>query len=190
MNRRDALSRVALLFGGSIIGAEAFLSGCKTATKYGASMNFTPDDIAYLNEIAETILPATNTPGAKEAKVGEFMTVMVKDCYEEKDQKIFMEGMGKLDEACQKKNSKSFMESSPAERHDFLVALDKEAKDYQKSKKADDPSHYFTMMKQLTLTGYFTSEPGATKALRYVAVPGRYEGCIPYKKGDKAWATS
>jgi hypothetical protein len=56
-------------------------------------------------------------------------------------------------------------------------------------KKEQMPAHYFTMMKQLTLWGFFTSEPGATKALRYVAVPGKYEGCIPYKKGDKAWAT-
>ncbi len=189
MNRRDALSRVALIFGGTVIGAEAFLSGCKTATKYGASLNFTSDDTAYLNEIAETILPATNTPGAKEAKVGEFMAVYVKDCYEEKDQKIFMEGMAKLDEACNTKNGKSFMECTPEQRHEFLVALDKEAKDYQKSKKEDDPTHYFSLIKQLTLMGFFTSEPGATKALRYVAIPGRYEGCIPYKKGDKAWAT-
>jgi len=50
------------------------------------------------------------------------------------------------------------------------------------------PAHYFTMMKQLTLLGYFTSKPGATEALRYVPVPGRYEGCIPYTKGEKAWA--
>jgi hypothetical protein len=45
------------------------------------------------------------------------------------------------------------------------------------------------MMKQLTLFGYFTSKEGATQALRYKAVPGKYEGCIDYKKGDKAWAT-
>ena len=45
------------------------------------------------------------------------------------------------------------------------------------------------MIKQLTLWGYFSSEIGATQALRYVAIPGKYEGCIPYKKGDKAWAT-
>ena len=70
-----------------------------------------------------------------------------------------------------------------------MVDLDKEAKDYQKSKKKDDPAHYFTMMKQLTLFGYFTSKEGATQALRYIAVPGKYEGCIDYKKGDKAWAT-
>ncbi len=187
MNRREALSSVALLLGGTILGSQAFLSGCKTTTGEGAV--FTATDIAFLDEVAETILPATGTPGAKAAKVGEFMTVMVKDCYEAKDQTIFREGMGKLDEASKKKHSKSFMESTPAQRHDLLVELDKEAKEYQKNKKKEDPNHYFRMMKELTLTGYFTSEIGATQALRYVAVPGKYEGCIDYKKGDKAWAT-
>jgi hypothetical protein len=72
-----------------MLGTEAFLSGCKTPVR---SVNFTPDDISYMNEIAETILPATKTPGAKAAKVGEYMSVMVKDCYDEKDQKTFLEG--------------------------------------------------------------------------------------------------
>lgn len=187
MNRREALSSVALLLGGTIIGAEAFLSGCKTKTDAGLS--FSADNVGFLNEVADTILPTTSTPGAKAAKVGDFMTVIVRDCYDEKDQKIFMEGMNKLEDASKKKNSKSFMESSAKERHDLLVALDAEAKEYQKNKKEGDPSHYFSMIKQLTLWGYFSSEIGAKQALRYVEVPGRYEGCIPYKKGDKAWAT-
>jgi hypothetical protein len=188
MNRREALSSVALLLGGTILGAEAFLSGCKTKTDVGAV--FTADDLAFLDEVAETILPETaGSPGAKAAKVGEFMTTMVRDCYEEKDQKIFKEGIQKLDEASKKKNNKSFMESTPTQRHDLLVELDAEQKAYQKNKKQDEPNHYFRMMKELTLTGYFTSETGATKALRYVAVPGKYDGCIDYKKGDKAWAT-
>jgi hypothetical protein len=187
MNRREALSSVALLLGGTIIGSQAFLSGCKSSTDAGTS--FSATDISFLDEVAETILPATGTPGAKAAKVGEFMTVIVKDCYEEADQKIFMEGMKKLDEASKKKNSKTFMESSPEQRHDLLVDLDKEAKEYQKAKKKEDPNHYFRMMKELTLWGYFTSEVGAKQALRYVAVPGKFEGCIDYKKGDKAWAT-
>jgi hypothetical protein len=192
MNRRDALSRVALLLGGTILGAEAFLTGCKNSDKNigGAGINFSNDDISFLDEVAETILPATNTPGAKEAKVGDFMTVIVRDCYEEKDQKTFLDGMQKLEAASKKKNGKSFLDSSPQERHDLLVDLDKEQKDYMEKKKAEDPAHYFRMMKELTLWGYFTSQPGATKALRYVAVPGRYEGCIDYKKGDKAWATT
>jgi hypothetical protein len=80
------------------------------------------------------------------------------------------------------------MKITPEQRKELLNELDKEQKDYAKNKKKEDPAHYFTMMKQLTLLGYFTSEPGATKALRYVAVPGRFDACIPYKKGDKAWA--
>jgi Gluconate 2-dehydrogenase subunit 3 len=191
MNRREAISSVALLLGGTLVGAEAFLSGCSTPDKkFGAAgLNFSPDDISFLDEVGETIIPATSTPGAKEAKIGEFMKTIVSDCYEEKDQKIFLDGMQKLDDASKKKNGKSFLASDPQQRHDLLVDLDKEQKEYMGKKKPDDPSHYFRMMKELTLWGYFTSEPGATKALRYVAVPGRYEGCIPYKKGDKAWAT-
>lgn len=189
MNRREALSRVGLILGGTIVGATYFLEGCKPADKKSsAAADFSTDDVAYLDEIAETIIPETNTPGAKAAKVGAFMTVMVKDCYEEKDQKTFRNGMDKLNDASNKKFDKIFMEITPEQKHQLLVEIDKEATDYEKNKKSDDPKHYFRLMKELTLLGYFTSEVGATQALRYVESPGKYEGCIPYKKGDKAWA--
>jgi Gluconate 2-dehydrogenase subunit 3 len=191
MNRREALSSVALLLGGTIIGSEFFLSGCtNTDNKLGASgLNFSPDDISFLDEVGDTIIPATNTPGAKDTQIGEFMHVIVRDCYDEPNQQIFLDGMKKLNEASKQKNGKSFMESSPAERKSLLIGLDKEQKEYTAKKKPSDPAHYFRMMKELTIWGYFTSQPGATKDLRYVAVPGKYEGCIPYKKGDRAWAT-
>ena len=187
MERRELLKMIAALTGGVFIGGE-LLTGCKTSPSIGGA-TFSEGDTAFLNEVAETILPATKSPGAKEAKVGELMVVMVNDTYEEKDQKIFHEGILKLDEASKKANSKSFMEATPEQRTSLLTALDKEAKEYQKSKKKEDPNHYFTMMKQLTLFGYFTSKEGATQALRYIAVPGKYDGAYPYKKGDKAWAT-
>ena len=187
MERRELLKMIAALTGGVFIGGE-LLNSCKSGPDVGG-LKFSQADTAFLDEVAETILPATGTPGAKAAKVGEFMTVIVRDCYEEKDQKVFMEGLQKLDAASKTKNNKSFMESTPEQRHVLLVALDAEAKEYQKNKKKDDANHYFRMMKEMTLWGYFTSEIGATKALRYVAVPGKYEGCIDYKKGDKAWAT-
>jgi glucoside 3-dehydrogenase (cytochrome c) hitch-hiker subunit len=189
MNRRDALSRVALIFGGTVIGAEAFLAGCRKATTETASLTFDTDIISLLDEVGETILPTTaSSPGAKAAAIGEFMKVMVTDCYDEKDQQIFKEGIGLLNQAADEKYGGDFMSLSEQERHDLLVELDKTAKAYSDSKKEDDPNHYFTMMKQLTLWGYFSSEVGATKALRYIEVPGRYEGCMDYKKGDKAWA--
>src|SRR5574339_815579 len=109
MNRRDALSRVALLVGGTVIGAEFFLSGCKANDKYGASVDFNEKDIAYLDEIAETIIPQTDTPGAKAAKVGAFMAVMVKDTYNDQQQKTFLEGMTKLNDACDKKFNSGIM---------------------------------------------------------------------------------
>jgi hypothetical protein len=212
MNRRDALSRVALLVGGTIVGAEFFLSGCTASEKKAAGLPLSAEDIAYLDEIAETIIPATDTPGAKAAKVGEFMHVMVTDCYDEKNQRLFLGGMDKINAACKKAHGHDFMKATPEQRKEVLTAIDKEAKEHQKkkgdfdaeqAKKASEAQargekdfkreemegHYFALYKQLTLLGFFTSETGATKTLRYLPVPGRYEGCIPYKKGDKAWAT-
>jgi hypothetical protein len=189
MNRRDAISRVAIIMGGTVIGAEYFLSGCKSPA---AKVNdlFNQDQVNLLNEVGDTILPATSTPGAKAANVGGFMALMVKDCYSPEDQKIFTDGLTKLDDTCKKKYGKIFMECSMQERTSFLTDLDKEQKEYTKTQKKDTPNHYFRMIKELTLLGYFTSEIGCTKALRYVPIPGHYNGDIPYKKGDRAWATS
>ncbi len=186
MNRREAVQSLTLLFGGSLIGGSAFLTGCKTST--GDSMVFSPEDIAYLNEVAETIIPATDTPGAKAANVGQFMTVMVNDCYTEADQKIFHAGMKKLDDEADKTYKSGFMKLDAAKRSELLTKLDKEQKTYAKGKKKEDPNHYFTMLKQLTLLGYFTSEIGSKQARRYIETPGRYESCVPYTKGQKAWA--
>jgi len=198
MNRRDALARVAVLMGGTVIGADYFLTSCSSpagtsstagetaATKFALS----PAQMGMLDEVGETILPATKTPGAKAAKIGNFMNVMVRDCYTPADQQIFLTGLTKLDAASQKQIGKAFMAADPAQRTAVLTKLDAEQKEFTKNQRKDDPSHYFRMMKELTLLGYFTSEVGATQALRYLPVPGKYDGNVPYHKGDRAWATS
>lgn len=206
MERRDAVKYISLLMGGTLIGAEVFLSGCKSAT--GKAVDWAEEDIAYLDEIGETILPRTSTPGAKDVNAGKFMTVMVTDCYEEGDQKIFRKGMDDINAASKEKFDKDFMKLTPAQRKELLTVFDEKGKKYQKEvkefnlrennvakeevakgnksyTKKKKPADAFTMMKQLTLLGFFTSEAGATKAVRYLYAPGRYEGCVPYKKGDK-----
>lgn len=188
MNRRDALEKVALILGGTIVGGSIFLQGCKSSSSVSSVFALTPDQIAFMDEVAEIIIPTTNTPGAKAAKVGSFMNVIVADCYEEKDQKIFVEGIGRIEDLSKKIYNKGFMDLSVDQRNSLLDQVNTELKVYTDSKNEEDPNHYFGLMKQLTLLGYFTSEVGATQALRYVAVPGKYEGCIPYAKGDKAWA--
>ena len=197
MNRRDALARVALLMGGTVIGADYFLTSCSSPankeekTSAAATANkdlLNPTQVSLLNEVGETILPATKTPGAKAANVGGFMAVMVRDCYKPEDQKTFLTGLTQLDQDCQKMQGKAFLACDAAQRRAFLTALDKQQKEFTQNQRKDDPAHYFRMMKELTLLGFFTSEPGGTQALRYLPVPGRYDGNVPYKKGDRAWA--
>jgi hypothetical protein len=185
MNRREAVQQISLLLGGTILGANAFVA-CKSNDNKAVS--FSEKDVALLDEIADTILPATKTPGAKAAKCGLFMTVMVNDCYEERDQRIFHDGMKKIQDISDKEYNDKFIDLKPEQRHALLVKLDNEQKEAMKTWKADQPKHYFRLMKELTLLGYFTSEIGCTQARRYIETPGRYEACIPYKKGDKAWA--
>ncbi|RVU03051.1 gluconate 2-dehydrogenase subunit 3 family protein [Mucilaginibacter limnophilus] len=186
MTRREAISRVSLLLGGVIIGADAFLTGCKPSSK--TIFEFTDKDIALLNEIADTILPATSTPGAKDANVAPFMVTMVKDCYKEKDQEILAAGLAKIQEAADNKYNKDFMQLSAEQRTVLLTEIDVEQQKYTNNKKEDDAPHYFRMYKELTLLAYFTSEKGASQALSYIAVPGKFEAITEYKKGQRAWA--
>ncbi|KAA3439826.1 gluconate 2-dehydrogenase subunit 3 family protein [Rufibacter hautae] len=187
MNRREAIAAVGWILGGTLIGAEFLVSCTSSAAK--VNKLFDQDQVTFLDEVGETILPATSTPGAKAAKIGMFMATMVQDCYTPEDQKIFMKGISQVDEESKKRFDKKFLEATPQQRTQLLTQLDNDQKAHQKNKKEDAPNHYFRMMKELTLLGFFTSEVGATQALRYLPVPGRYDGCMPYKKGDKAWAT-
>lgn len=189
MNRREALARVAWIMGGTVVGANLFLEGCTRKATKDVEGLFEPATVDFLGDVADTILPPTSSPGAKEAGVGAFIPVMVKDCYTTDEQKTFVEGLNKLEAAADEKFGRPFQELNATERTELLAAIDSEAKDYQRNKTDEDPDHYFHLFKQLTLLGFFTSELGATKALRYVQIPGRYDGDYPYKKGDKAWAT-
>jgi hypothetical protein len=181
MERKEAIQYITLLLGGTMVGVNSILSGCKQEDK----KLFSAEDIEYLDEVAETILPETATPGAKAAKTGSFMVLMVNDCYEEKDQAIFRKGMDTINELSSSKYGTYFIKLAPDQRHELLIQIDNEQKQYTKNKKEKDPAHYFRMMKELTLFGYFTSQPGVTKAKRYMPVPGKYIGCVDYHKGEK-----
>ncbi len=183
MDRRDLLKMIAAATGMAMVGGDLWAADLKSADA-GKAL-FTSSDIAFLDEIAETILPKTSTPGAKDAGCGAVMAVMVADCYELQYQTVFFEGLKTIKALAKKQFGKDFMQLTAAQKHELLSKLDQEAK--QASGQA--LPHYFTLLKQLTLMVFFTSKVGATEVLRYVAVPGRYDGNMPYKKGDRAWAT-
>jgi len=214
LNRREAIRRVSALLGGvAFVGGSGLLAAVERAgsASPGTTGTFSPEDIALLDEIAETILPATKTPGAKAANTGAFMALMVTDCYSPAEQQVFHDGLRKLDEATKKANDSSFIAAAPAQRLAVLKALDQEQKRVMDARDAADrkrkglapipgappaaaeadidrPAHYFRMMKELALLGFFTSEVGATEALRYVESPGRFDPCLPYTAGDPGCA--
>lgn len=186
MERRELLKKIALLTGAVVVGGEFLLTGCKNNA--AGPLSLSSVQLNLLDEIAETIIPATDTPGAKAAQVGKFMEVMVADCYTAAEQKVFMEGLKSIDSYSQKNAGKEFIGATPAERITILTSLEKEAKQYNQEKKEGVHAHYYTMMKQLTLWGFFTSETGMTQTLRHNPVPGKYQGDVPYTKGEKAWS--
>ena len=245
IDRREAIRRVTALLGGlALVGGDALLTGCKDrSSPLGKDAKFTAQDAAFLDEVADTILPDTpKSPGAKAAKVGPFMALMVTDTYSPEDAEAFRAGMRTLDETSMKDNGVGFVQATPQQRLALLQKLDREqkadsdarearqkARDDEAKKKAgtatgvktdtsaaiaekhlpderkenapgapdasgaaaitkEPPRHYFRMMKELALLGYFTSEIGYTKAMRYVESPGRFDPCTPYTKGEPAWA--
>lgn len=211
MTRREAVQRVTALLGGAALAggdgllAFSFDADAVTQAKAAGVGTFSAADVAFLDEIAETILPETSTPGARAAEVGAFMALMVTATYTEQNQQVFRHGMVKLDEACQTAHGQSFMAASPSQRLLLLEQLDREQKTAMEERAspprtrapiaapspaagATAPPHYFRLMKELALLGYFTSEIGYTRAMRYIEMPGRFEPCVPHAPGDKTWA--
>jgi hypothetical protein len=245
IDRREAIRRVSLLLGGlALVGGDGLLTGCSDrSSAIARDAKFSAQDVAFLDEVADTILPDTKTPGAKAAKTGAFMALMVTDSYDADQQEAFRKGMRTLDETSIKDNGVGFVQATPQQRLTLLEKLDREQKADSDARAArekererrdkeragtatavvptdtgkatgdkrlpderkenapgapdanaapgitkEPPPHYFRMMKELALLGYFTSEIGATQAMRYVESPGRFDPCTPYTKGEPAWA--
>jgi hypothetical protein len=209
ISRRDAIQRVTVLLGGiALVDGDRILAAMPDAAAQATTAAegvgaFTAADVALLDEVAETILPETSTPGAKAARTGAFMALMVTDAYTSRNQQIFRDGMRRLDEACHRDYSASFVQARPEQRLALLQRLDAErqaevdgleAKLRPRAPAAppsppDAPVHYFRLMKELALLGYFTSEIGYRQAMRYIETPGRYDPCAAHKPGEKIWAS-
>lgn len=212
MNRRDLLTMIAAVTGTAMLGAGRVMAYVPTET--GQNL-FTPEDAAFLDEVAETIIPATDTPGAKDAAVGAFMTQFVSDCYDADEQAAFRDSIETLKAEAQSRYGAAFEALEPAQRQEMLqeamvaaaaqAVVVNEAKEQARQQARDvQPSadtaasaeadvdlpalHWFTPLQQLTLLGFFTSEIGATQVLRYEPVPGEYIGDLDYD-GGPAWAT-
>lgn len=165
-----------------MVGATAILTGCAPENQI-EGLNFSPEDIAFLDELGDTIIPDTDTPGAKAAGIGQFMVMMVKDTYDADQQKTFVDGLNMIRKDFKSEKGADFVGAASEDRLAYMNGL------YEKYKSSEPREpQVINMLRDLTILGYFTSEIGATQALNYVEVPGRYDGCIDLKEGDRAYA--
>jgi len=193
IDRREALRKTALLMGAAVSASalSGILQGCKAAPELTYTPSFfTEDQARIVMEVAEIIIPKTDTPGAKDAGVPGFIDVMLKDCYKKEDQDRFIAGLTAFDEEAKKAYGDSFIYCKPEQQVELVTKTHAAAlAEAKENKEAKRP--FILMAKELTLLGFFTSEPGATQVLQYVAVPGSYKGCIPLAEAGngKTWAT-
>ncbi len=180
MTRRAAVQRLALVLGGTLIAPSILLESCSRAAESVGTGD--PDRIAFLNAIADTILPKTAASGgAGDAQVGAFIDLMLADCYSQEHRDAVNAGLVELDDRAKEASGETFAASSAFYREAILVKVDQEGSEAE-------GVHYFRVLKELTLLGYFTSEIGCTEALDYQPVPGRYDGAAPVAEETRLMA--
>jgi gluconate 2-dehydrogenase gamma chain len=198
MNRREVLQRVAVLMGGAVSAPAllAVLNGCsakKSEVAVWKPVFLSEQQAALIAEVTELIIPKTDTPGAKDVGVPEFIDKMLKDVYAKEAQDRFLSGLQAFEAEAQSQFGKPYLQLDAAQRTQHLqsvhdAALRKEWEDKEPNRSARRP--FILMTKELTLLGFFTSEVGASQVLQWVPVPGALHSCIPLSQAGNghAWA--
>ena len=174
VNRRSAIRQLFCISAGVIILPSCMQDKSKSAILL-KNLSIDAEQEKLLEELTETIIPATSTPGAKDIYAHLFALKMLDDCYGKEDQQKFMKGMEQFQKKAQKEFDRSFVSAPPAQKQSFLkkIEADKESK--------DDLGWFYATTKKLTIQAYTTSEYYLTKVQVYEMVPSRYHGCVPVK---------
>ena len=200
MNRREALKRTSLVLGYAISTpvVAAFLNGCKAQPELNYKpVFFTEDEARIVAEIAEIILPRTDTPGAKDVGVPGFIDALIAEVYLPAEQMDFRKGLAGISDEARKSYGNAFLDCTPEQQTDLIKTLNNKALEGSVKGAAQgwwnagtaQERPFILKIKELTLLGFFTSEPGATQVLQYKQVPGPFKGCVPLAEVGKAWAT-
>jgi hypothetical protein len=190
MNRRKAIGRIALAGAGAALtlGGYKWYDWTKTP-----DLQYLEQHKGLIAALAETIIPATDSPGAKEAGVGDYITIMIRDCTDRISVNKFIDGLKELDHYCHDHFDKPYEQCPAKDQQTVLEHFERKGTPYGgiigKAEQAYLGRSFFTTLKQYTVEGYCTSQPGATRGLSYLYVPGSFHGCIPLQPGQKAWAT-
>ena len=179
MQRRTVIKNFIYVAGGALL-LPACLHEQQGATIPLKNIRMNADDEKLLGEVVGTIIPTTDTPGAKDLGVHQFVMIMIDDCYDKASQDHFVKGLKGLNAASKKQYSKSFTELPVPQREAFLTQLEN-SKD-----KEDENVAFYHLAKRLTVQGYLNSKYVMTNITKYELVPGRFHGSVPVSKSNKA----
>lgn len=194
MERREALKKTLLALGYTITVPSliSIFESCNNNTSQVWQPDFFSNDQATLiGELAETILPKTKTPGAKDLKLDRFIDQIIKQVLSKEDQQLFLKGMDAFEAEAKELNGKNFIDSSSEQRNKLLTKLEQEiAKETPSiwgfsTQKEVAPLSFYRKAKELTLLGYFTSKEIGKEVLVYDPVPGHYLSDIPVSQAGK-----
>lgn len=190
MKRRKAILGIGLL---GTLGVGSY-SGIKWYSwNKTPDLNYLQGKRELLSSLVETIIPETDTPGAREANVHEFVITMVTDCADIRSQNKFVDGLKELEAYCEGEFQQPYQLCTEEEQIGIMKRFEQQGKPYKgivgKAEKKFLGQSFFTTLKQYTTIGYCTSQLGATKALAYVPIPGKLIGCTDLGKNQKSWAT-
>jgi hypothetical protein len=188
-SRRAALG--ALLAGAVAAGAWTNVSAAAALRAAGAattpqSAGFTRPELKILTMAADIIVPVTDTPGAVAAGVPAFIDALARHWMLPEELAQFRAGLADLDKSAQQRYKRGFAACTPLQATDILQALRAsspyEGRTFELAARIEDPkAPFYLRLRDLVVLGYFTSEIGSTKELRYVPVPGRFDGDVDVK---------
>lgn len=190
MNRRSVVKRLSLLAGGVVLS----LGGIKYYQLYKVpDLSLLDKYSALLGDLSDTIIPATDSPGAKAAGVGDFVIKMVRECTDRKSQNNFIDGLKDLANYAERKYGKPYGQCTVQQQFNILSHFETAEKPISrwigKVESKVEGNSFFVTLKNYVVLGYCTSKSGATQALRYDYIPGKYSGVVTLKPGQRAWAT-
>lgn len=186
MNRRDALHRIGVLLGGAVSPgvARAVEAGFRAPPVGAPFRTLTPAQGELVAILTELIIPATDTPGARAARVDAFIDALLTDVFTADERGEFLAGLADVDARARAAAGAPFFVAAPVPAQVALLeALEREAAAADATRRP-----FFPWLKELTLVGYYTSEIGASQELRYVHVAGRYDGDVPYEEIGRAYS--
>jgi hypothetical protein len=182
--RRRAIKQMAGLLGIALSAQSLdLLAASDPAARKVATKLLSADELQMTAEIAELIIPATDTPGALAVNVHGFIDQYLAECVSKYEQDQFKAGLKKINTIAEDKFHKTFLACTHKQQQQLLTALEKLDMGF-----TQDDKNFFRQMKSYTLFGYYTSEAGASQELAFLPVPGGYQGNFPFAKIGKAWS--